>query len=295
MRTQCPNCNARFTVKEQNVGKRAKCPKCSQPFIIEEFVEAPVETPIEAPAQAPVEEKPEPEKAPTPAVPPRPVEEKPEPQKAPAPAVPQTPVEQEAESEKLSKTVYVYGWSAARVIAGIFCALGLALAMGKQAGSAAFLTFAVGNIFLIGSVVIELMLHYKMWSAIQDGDASVSAGKAVGLLFVPVFNIYWALYAVVGFAEDYNAFIRRHRVQAEKLSIALFLSYAAVLLFSAVAVTMPLICVLPFTALIPRAFIIYPVASWFLFFLALTAGISHFIVYIISAIKTCQAINALPD
>ena len=372
MRTQCPNCEARFAVKEQNVGKRAKCPKCSKPFIIEPFVEAAVEapavpeTPVEekpkpakapapapveadvveadveeepepeeapavavpprpveekpkpakapavAPVEADVEEKPKPEEAPAVAVPPRPVEEKPKPEKAPAvavpprpveekpepeeaPAVPEEPVDQEPESKELSKTVYVYGWSAVRIIAGIFCALGLTLAMRKAAGSAVVLTLAAGNVFLIGSVVIELMLHYKMWSAIQDDYASLSAAKAVGLLFIPVFNIYWVLYAVVGFAEDYNVFIRRHRVQTKKLSIILFLLYAAVLLFSAVAVTMPVICVLPFTGLIPRAFVVYPIASWFLFFFAIAAGISHFIVYIIFAIKTCHAINALPD
>lgn len=78
MKTQCPNCKAKFSVSEQSVGKKAKCPKCAQGFTIEPFAETPVETGTKIT----------------------------EPVKAAEP-----PVEKKPESKKLTKTVYVYCWA----------------------------------------------------------------------------------------------------------------------------------------------------------------------------------------
>lgn len=42
MKTQCPHCQARFKVPDENKGKKAKCPKCNKPFVIARFVESTV-------------------------------------------------------------------------------------------------------------------------------------------------------------------------------------------------------------------------------------------------------------
>ena len=94
-----------------------------------------------------------------------------------------------------------------RIIAGVLGTLGLVLAIQKGAKSTLIATFAAADVFLICSVAIEYMLFYKMWAAIKDSQTSISPGKAVGFLFIPVFNLYWALLMVTGFAEDYNSFI----------------------------------------------------------------------------------------
>jgi hypothetical protein len=100
---------------------------------------------------------------------------------------------------------------------------------------------------------------------------------------------------VTGFAEDYNAFIQRHSVKAKDLPMSLFLIYAFAFILAATVLTTPMICIFVFVGLIRRAFIGYPLFSWLLFFVAFAAGIAHFISYILVAMKTCNAINALPE
>jgi predicted Zn finger-like uncharacterized protein len=198
-------------------------------------------------------------------------------------------------AKALSKTVFVYCWMAVRIIAGIFGVLGLMMVIRKGAHSTLIAAFAAADVFLILSVLIELALFYKMWAAIQDDQASISPAKAVGLLFIPVFNIYWALLMVTGFVEDYNAFIHRRSVKTKDLPFTLFLIYAFAFILAATVLTTPMICVFAFVGRISGAFNSYPFASWVLLFVAFAAGIAHFISYILFAFKTCNAINALSD
>ena len=184
---------------------------------------------------------------------------------------------------------------AVRIIAGILGALGLILAVQKGTNSTLIAIFAAADVFLVCSVAIELMLFYKMWAAIKDSQPAISPGKAVGFLFIPVFNIYWALLMVTGFAEDYNAFIQRRAIKTKDLPMALFLIYAFAFISVATILTTPMICIFAFVGLISRAFIGYPAAAWTLFALVLAAGAAHFITYILFAVKTCNAINALPE
>ena len=78
---------------------------------------------------------------------------------------------------------------------------------------------------------MRFVLYYKMWSAIQDGEARTSAGKAVGLLLVPVLNIFWAVYMFVGFATEYNRFADRHSIRGERFSKGMFVQYAILWIF----------------------------------------------------------------
>jgi predicted Zn finger-like uncharacterized protein len=316
MKTQCPNCKARFNVDDKFAGKQAKCPKCIKPFTIAPFTEAPVEPPVAAAAPvknadpAPVEipiKRPEPTappvkspemvsppaKSPEPVIPPV---KKPEPIAPPAkiaePAKEEKP-QPKALSKRLSKVVFVYCWMAVRIVAGALGFWGLMLALRKEAHSTLIMTFAAADVFFIGSVIIEFMLFYRMWAAIQDGQASIKPAAAVGFLFIPVFNLYWALNMVTGFAEDYNSYKLRYSMKAKDLSFMLFLIYAFMFIFSLVFLTTPMICVFAFVGLISRAFIAYHLLSWVLFFVALGAGVGHFFAYILFAIKTCNAVNAL--
>jgi predicted Zn finger-like uncharacterized protein len=287
MKTQCPNCKARFNANENSIGKQAKCPKCGKPFTIEPFIETPVA--VEPPAKSP------PLASPAPIIPPV---KSPEPVKPPvksAELAKEEKPESKVLSKALSKTVFVYCWLIIRIIAGIFGLLGIVLAIRKDAHSTLITTFAAADIFLVCSVLIELSMFYKMWAAIQDDQASISPAKAVGFLFIPVFNIYWALLMVTGFAEDYNAFIQRRVIKTKDLPMSLFLIYAFALILSATVVTTPMVCVFAFVGLISRAFIGYPLQSWLLFIFVFAAGVGHFIAYLLVAIKTCNAINALPE
>jgi predicted Zn finger-like uncharacterized protein len=269
MKTQCPGCKAKFNVNDQMVGKKAKCPKCAQPFTIEPLVEAPIQPSAKAAEPATAVEV--------------------------SAKTTEKIAKEKPESKKLSKAIYVYCWAAVQIIAGIFGLLGVMLALRKAASTTLLATFAAGDIFLVCSVAIELALFYKMWSAIQDGEVSVSPGQAVGFLFIPVFNIYWALSMITAFAEDYNDFIRRNSVKAKALPLILALVFAVMFILYTTVVTTPFICVLAYTRLVSKAFMHYRSLSWILFSFAMVAGIGHFITYILFAMKTCNATNALPD
>mgnify|MGYP000963222355 CR=1 FL=1 len=66
------------------------------------------------------------------------------------------------------------------------------------------------ELVVAASGVLEYVLLYKLWKVVQDGNASTSAGKAVGFLFIPLFNYYWFFRAYWGLAKDLNKYIDRH-------------------------------------------------------------------------------------
>ncbi len=288
MKTQCPNCKAKFNINETSVGKQAKCPKCTNPFTIQPFREIPASPanrgePAAAAAPAQIPEPIAPQiKSPMPIAPPV------------MSAQPATEVSKSPSKAVLSKAVFVYCWAGVRIIAGVLGVLGLMLAIQKGAKPTLIATFAAADVFLIVSVAIEYMLFYKMWAAIQDDEASISPGKAVGFLLIPVFNIYWALLMVTGFAEDYNSFIIRRSIRARELPMSLYLIYAFALMLSETVLTAPMLCIFGFLRYINRAFEEYSFVAWALVVFLLAAGIGHFITYILVSFKTCNAVNALP-
>jgi MFS family permease len=123
----------------------------------------------------------------------------------------------------------------------------------------------LGFTAIIYAVVILSIFVYKMWKAIQDGYARTTPGKAVGFLFIPFFNIYWIFQAYWGFSVDYNTYIERHSIAANRLPAGLFLTYAILSAASAV----------PYIGMLP--------------------GIAATIILMILIVQICNAVNALPD
>ncbi|MBN1796068.1 MAG: hypothetical protein JW804_05290 [Sedimentisphaerales bacterium] len=314
MKTQCPHCKVRFNTSDKNAGKQAKCPKCGKGFTIEPCIETPsivkpaaktpepIAPPVKMSKQVePLAQAAQPVKTPESVFSAAKSESLPEqkPEKIAEQVTPAIKVAEPVEKEKpksktLSKILFVYCWIAVRIIAGLLGFLGLVLVIRESAYSTLIATFAAADVFWVCSVLIELTLFYKMWAAIQDGQASVSPSKAVAFLFIPIFNFYWALLMLNGFAEDCNAFMHQRSVQAKELSFVLFLIYAFLFIFEMI-ITFFMICVFAFIGLIGKAFIIYPVLSWAMFFFMSATGICHFITHILVAIKTCNAVNALSE
>ena len=90
---------------------------------------------------------------------------------------------------------------------------------------------------LIVGVVYLAKFIYRMWAAIQDGPARTTPGRAVGFLFIPLFNLYWIFVAYWGWAKDFNRYVREQGLPAphvpQKSTLAL--------------------CILALVALIPYA------------------------------------------
>ncbi len=117
----------------------------------------------------------------------------------------------------------------------------------------------LGEVLLMYAAAVFAVLLYKSWKAIQDGHARTSPGKAVGYLFIPVFNFYWAFQAYWGFARDYNRFVARHALDAPTVAEGLYLAACIMTL-----VAYPL-------AFVPVLKYIAPVASW-VFWLLMANG-----------------------
>jgi hypothetical protein len=127
---------------------------------------------------------------------------------------------------RISKTLFVFSFAVAQ---GTGWSLILILLSARPGGPgddiASIIELAAGVLLLLYSSIILLMLFYKIWDAIQDGWARTTPGKAIGLLFVPFFNIYWIFQVVWGFAADYNDCLKRHSLTVRRLPAGLFLAY----------------------------------------------------------------------
>lgn len=81
------------------------------------------------------------------------------------------------------------------------------------------------------SLIVGLVLIYRIWKSIQDGHARTTPAKAVLFLLIPLFNFYWIFQVWWGFARDCNQYIERHQVTIRKLPEWLFLTFCIVSLF----------------------------------------------------------------
>lgn len=86
----------------------------------------------------------------------------------------------------------------------------------------------LGGLLMMAGGIAGLILLYKEWSLIQDGQARTSPGQAIGFLFIPFFNLYWMFVAHRGLAEDLNNYARQRGIQAREVSVG-FVTAALVL------------------------------------------------------------------
>ncbi len=97
------------------------------------------------------------------------------------------------------------------------------------AGSVLYLA---GLAAVIASAVFHLILLYRSWEVVQDGRARTTPGRAVGFMFIPIFNLYWFFVAKFGLAKDLNAFAERHAINSRPVSPGLGLACSILLLLS---------------------------------------------------------------
>lgn len=89
-------------------------------------------------------------------------------------------------------------------------------------------------------LVLAVLIH-RMWKSLQFAGARPTPGKAVGLCFVPCFNLYWIFPAISGWAGEYNRIVRERRLDLPQMSLGL-------------AVTVPVLlvlCLVPYCQVVP--------------------------------------------
>lgn len=132
---------------------------------------------------------------------------------------------------------------------GVLVAIGVQAAMQGKAGSEAELqqhmqswVMMIGFfgmfILLIGvlATIFSLILLYRYWAVMQPYTKRTTPGKAVGFLFIPIFNFYWLFVAYHGLAKDIDAYLNTNRDStAPRPASGLILSMVILLLISLLA------------------------------------------------------------
>jgi hypothetical protein len=120
------------------------------------------------------------------------------------------------------------------------------------------------------SVACWLIFLYKAWLGIQDQETAITPLKAVGLLLIPFFNIYWMFRMFAAYPREYDAYCIRNRATREDLSLAAFHAY-------------PLLCVMSLVLDYISPTIDYVAQSLLI------------IIQTLIVIRTCRAVNVLVD
>ncbi len=67
---------------------------------------------------------------------------------------------------------------------------------------AASLLSLLGFGLLVTGVVFQMILHYQCWAVLADDRPRTTPGRAVGFLFIPLFNIWWLVPSLIGLDRD---------------------------------------------------------------------------------------------
>ena len=140
--------------------------------------------------------------------------------------------------------------------------LGFALSFGAwmsgeaALGLAGMLVCVCSYAVLFGGIVMFYIALYRAWSVLPPGHGRTTPGKAVGFMFIPLFNLYWIFVALPGLADDWNRYVSQHAPGAPTMKHGLFLA-------------LPIMCFIPCVSLF-AIFLLIPTVS------QLCRGINHF-------------------
>mgnify|MGYP001208139183 CR=1 FL=1 len=85
----------------------------------------------------------------------------------------------------------------------------------------------------VAAVISYCLILHKLWTLIPANTARTTPVKAVGLLFIPLFNFYWNFVAFHGLAESLNALLRKSPIR-DRVGEGLSLAYCILMCFSVV-------------------------------------------------------------
>jgi WD40 repeat protein len=113
------------------------------------------------------------------------------------------------------------------------------------AGAASLVLFVLPT---FGAAAFFLLLLYRCWDIIQDGQARTRPETAIALLFVPFFGMYWVFVAIYGLAVDMNSYASRHGLVVQPIRPRLALACS---LFAAAAIVpgLNVVLLIPFSVL----------------------------------------------
>lgn len=125
----------------------------------------------------------------------------------------------------------------------------------------------IGLIIITIAMILSYIFIYRAWYILQPGGARTSPGKAVGFMFIPLFNIYWMFVSFHGWAQDWNRIRNSHSnlTSIPTVSEGLFLAGPICIAVSIV----PLIGVL--------------------------ASLVYMVIFFVMLFNICKVVNAIAD
>jgi hypothetical protein len=127
---------------------------------------------------------------------------------------------------KMNSKYYIHAYETSIVVSVVsFFSLVYALSNFKDNQTVLYLLLFGCLQLPVTGIIIYFLVLGKIWGAIQDGQNPVSPGKAIGLLFVPVFNFYWVFRVWAGFPKEYRNYVRRRSLNLSKPNGFFFILY----------------------------------------------------------------------
>jgi len=130
------------------------------------------------------------------------------------------------------------------------------LAIGGVLLSITVIGVLIGFPALVASAVCAAIFLYRSWDQVQDSEARATPGLAVGLMFVPLFNLYWAYIAIWGLSKNLNSYTRRNNIEAPKVNEGLALGLCVMMSVGLIFMFIPFLNILAWLVTIPLALVV---------------------------------------
>lgn len=189
----CPECGASVS------SKAAACPQCGCPQSYFNEAEAPAEGDgPTAPAGGAATPQGSSEPQPQP-------QSQPQPQPQPVESTPAQGVSPVVEDDAASPVPDPAGLSSLGNWIVRLAVIGLAGSYYQEFRGRSDETIALtALVFFVVYLILFTILHYRWWDTLPSGWRRTSPGKAVGLCFIPIVNLFWNFVAYLGLAQDLN-------------------------------------------------------------------------------------------
>ena len=116
----------------------------------------------------------------------------------------------------VSRAFYV--WSVVSGMLGglIVIAIVAPARFGEQIGPTMLPLVFLANVLMLEATAVLYVFYYKMWKALPPALARTTPGKAIGFMFIPIYNFYWMFQAVWGWTQDFNRYRRERNLGAAR-------------------------------------------------------------------------------
>ncbi len=94
----------------------------------------------------------------------------------------------------------------------------------------------LGTLAMIAGIVFQLMLHHGCWRTLRADQPLTTPGRAVGFLFIPIYNLYWMFISFGGLGRELDRVLRVRGLRPAPFRSMAITGIAVLLLIASIAV-----------------------------------------------------------